>query len=80
MRHQQYVVNTVEVETIQTQPDASEVSELTQEVKHLQENDNANESQFQEVDEMRHGSCSTATCMWLLSRQGRAAKREMITT
>ena len=49
MRHQQYVVYTVEVEADQSQQDASEVSELRQDVKHLQENDNANEKQFHEV-------------------------------
>ena len=49
MRHQQYVVNTVEVETDQCQQDASKVSELRQDVKHLQEKDNAKENQVQEV-------------------------------
>ena len=49
MRHQQYVVNTVEVEADQSQQDASKVSELSQDVKHVQENDNANEDRFQEV-------------------------------
>ena len=39
MRHQQYVVSAVEVETDQCQQDASKVSE----------DDNANENQFQEV-------------------------------
>ena len=42
-------MNTVEVETDQGQPDASKVSEVRQDVKHLQENENANENQFLEV-------------------------------
>ena len=49
MRYQQYVVNTVEVESDLSQQDASKVSEFSQDVKHLEENDNANENQFQKV-------------------------------
>ena len=49
MMHQQSVVYTVEVETDQSQPEVLKVSEMRQDVTHLQESDNANENQFQEV-------------------------------
>ena len=80
MRHQQYIVNTVEVETDQSQQDASKLSELKQDVKHLQENDHANENQFQVVGrdvapQLQHNNLHASG-----SSLDKVAQREMTTT
>ena len=76
-------MNTVEVKADQSEQDVSKLSDLRQDVTDLQENDNANESQSQEVGQevARQLQHSKPACQWLQSRQGRAAfLRETIKT